>query len=254
MTATSLRLAVLAGMETTAGDAVARLEGYLAEAADAHVDLLVAPQRLLGESPLLSDAPSLRAIAASAGRHGVAVVCGYLEHCTGRTHEAVQAMDGNGRALANYRQTHLGPGAIERGVSPGQWLTQVRIGTVGVGLLLGEDVLAPEPARALALAGTAILALPANLGSESAALMPSLLRARAFENGCAIAFANRADHPASMIIGPDGDVLAEALRGLAVAEVPTSRPAEAARRLAARRPLLYQRLASSHPPDEALRL
>ena len=148
----------------------------------------------------------------------------------------------------------IGPGAIERGVSPGQWLTQVRIGTAGVGLLLGEDVLAPEPARALALAGTAILALPANLGSESAALMPSLLRARAFENGCAIAFANRADHPASMIIGPDGDVLAEALRGLAVAEVPTSRPAEAARRLAARRPLLYQRLASSHPPDEALRL
>jgi predicted amidohydrolase len=107
---------------------------------------------------------------------------------------------------------------------------------VGVGLLL------------------AILALPADLGSESAALMPSLLRARAFENGCAIAFANRADHPASMIIGPDGDVLAESLRGLAVADVSTTRPAEAARRLAARRPLLYQRLTSSHPPDEALRL
>ena len=79
---------------------------------------------------------------------------GYLERCTGRKHEAVQAIDLNGRALANYRQTHLGPGATERGVSPGQWLTQVRIDAAGIGLLLGEDVLAPEPARALALAGT----------------------------------------------------------------------------------------------------
>src|SRR4029077_6420973 len=108
---------------------------------------------LLGDSPLLSDAQSLRAIAAAAARHKVAIVCGYLERCTGRKHEAVQAIDLNGRALANYRQTHLGPGATERGVSPGQWLTQVRIDAAGIGLLLGEDVLAPEPARALALAG-----------------------------------------------------------------------------------------------------
>jgi 5-aminopentanamidase len=258
LTASSLRLAVVGGpLPADTQDLLAWADRRLREAAAARCELLVLPQQTFGayeeQEALLSDAPELRALAQAVARHGVATVFGYVEQCSGRRHHAIQMIDASGLAVANYRAAQLAPKTSAAGLSPGNWLNQVGLGGLGVGLLGDHDLSAPEPARALALAGAAILAIP----SDSAGIQPDivtvLLRARAFENGCAIAFANRAAAPASAIIGPDGVQLAEVADGLGIADVPRVRPTEAVSRLAARRPLLYQRLSSPHAQDRAPR-
>jgi predicted amidohydrolase len=258
MTSCSLRLAVAGGSAWSGPhDALAWAERQLAEAADARADLLVLPQRLLGdcgeEQALLSDDRLLRALAQAVARHGIPTAFGYVEQCTGRRHHAVQLVGAGGLALANYRAAHLTSDAVAAGLSPGNWLNQVRLGDLAVGLLGDDDLSVPEPSRALALAGSAVLAIPADISDAPAELVTALLRTRAFENGCAVAFANRGSAPASMIVGPDGRLLAQVPEGFAVAEVPKTRPAESASRLAARRPVLYQRLSLPHAQDRAPR-
>jgi predicted amidohydrolase len=242
-------------------DALAAAEHSIATAAAAGVRLLVLPQRLLAgrESEargILSDAPPLRALGEAARLHAVAVACGYLEHCSGRLHDAALFIDERGRALANYRRTHLDALRDPDELAPGHWLNLVAFGGTRLGLMIGPDLEAPELARALALAGAAILLVPARWGPQGGAMTEALLRARAFENGCGLLFANldaTADAPASLIVGPDGTVLAAAVAGLAIADLPLHRPEDGRRRLAARRPPLYQRLTVPLPPDEAPR-
>lgn len=258
MIESSLRLAVAGGSAPAGSEnALAWVERRLSEAEAAHADLLVLPQQVFGgcaeQEALLSDDPVLRALARTIARHGVATVLGYVEQCTGRRHHAVQVIDARGLALANYRATHLAPEAAAAGLSSGNWFNQVRLGGLAVGLLADDDLSAPEPARALALAGAAVLAIPADTAGIPPDIVTALLRARAFENGCAVAFANRAAEPASAIFGPDGMLLAGTADRIAVADVPVARPAEAVSRLAARRPLLYQRLSSPHAQDRAPR-
>ena len=247
----------LLGPPRDTAEALAAAEHALAAAATAEARLLVLPQRLIaGEGGpgcgILSDAPPLRALAELAGRHRVAVACGYLEHCSDRLHDAALFIDAAGCALANYRRTHLDGQSEADELAPGQWLNLVAFGGTRLGLLVGADIEAPEPARALALAGAALLLLPARWRPQGAAVGEALLRARAFENGFGLVFANLdgpADAPSSLIVGPDGAVLAAATSGVVVADLPVDRPEEGRRRLAARRPALYQRLTMPHPPD-----
>lgn len=248
------RLAVAGGLAATRpGGALAWAAERLAEAASAGADLLVLPQALLGEEALLSDDPALLRLAQVVARCGVATVFGYVEHCSGKRHHAVQVIDAAGRAIVNYRATHLAAGSQAAGLAAGAWLNLALVRSVRVGLLADADLLAPEVARALTLAGAAVLATPAGPTDLAPELAAALLRVRALENGRALAFASRGTSPPSLIVGPTGAPLASAELGLAIAEVPLVPPAEAASRLAARRPLLYQRLTSPHPPDAAPR-
>lgn len=228
-------------------------------AAAAGARLLLLPQRLLGGAAcgILSDAPPLRALGEAAGRRGVALACGYLEHCSGRRHDAALFIDGQGGALANYRRTHAEPaGDAAAEVAPGHWLNLVRFAGGKVGLLVGADIEAPEPARALALAGASLLAVAARGFGPDGAMAEAVLRTRAFENGCGLLFANLdgpAGAPAALIVGPDGAVLASAATGIAVADLPMERPEAGHRRLATRRPPLYHRLVLPHATEEAPR-
>ncbi|MFO1050317.1 MAG: nitrilase-related carbon-nitrogen hydrolase [Geminicoccaceae bacterium] len=254
MTEGRFRLGVAGGLTAARPDAVlAWAEARLAEAADAGADLLVLPQALLGEEAMLSDSLAVLLLAQAVARHRVPTVFGYVEHCSGRCHHAVQAIDAEGRALVNYRATHLAADSLAAGLVPGAWLNLALVRSVRIGLLADADPLAPELARALTLAGAVVLAAPAGLSDLPPELAAAVLRVRALENGCALAFASRGMSPPSLIVGPTGAPLASAEQGLAVAEVPLTPPAEAASRLAARRPLLYQRLTSPHPPDTAPR-
>jgi predicted amidohydrolase len=258
----TLRVAVAAVPERADGPqaALAAAERLLAAARGAR--LLVLPQRFLTggaaleTAAILSDAPPLRALGELARRHGIAVACGYLECCSGRIHDAALFIDERGCALANYRRTHLEAGVDPDTLAPGQWLNQVSFAATRLGLLLGADIEAPETARALALAGAAILLLPGERGADPGAITPAVLRARAFENGCAVAFANLgkgADAPPAMLVGPDGTILAQATSGLAVADLPAPPGGPAPSRLAGRRPPLYQRLTLPHTAGAPLR-
>jgi predicted amidohydrolase len=118
-----------------------------------------------------------------------------------------------------------------------------------VGILVGYDLLFPEAARVLRLAGCDLILVAGALGAGADAANV-LLPARALENRCVVAFAS-ADPllaPAA-VIGPDGRQIGgptggEGGRGLVLADLPPGAgPAAGAGALAERRPRLYARLA-----------
>jgi predicted amidohydrolase len=267
---TTMRIAVFDGPSVPGDKAanLARLEALAAQAAATGAALLVLPQ-LFATGPCrdaaaaermaeLSDGPIAQRLTAIARSARIAILCGYVEQCTGQRHDAALLVDAGGRALANYRRTHLPPGADREAFAPGQWLTITLLGEVRAGILIGPDIEAPEPARALALAGARILLVPADHDAAAAMVGQAVLSARAFENGVGLAYANAAADaaaPRSRLVAPDGTVLATAAPGgLALAEVPMAPPPAAARRLASRRPRLYQKLALPGPGEEGPRL
>jgi predicted amidohydrolase len=186
-------------------------------------------------------------------------LCGYAESCTGRVHDAALLVDGRGCALANYRRVHLAPETDEPRFAPGAWLNVAVLGGRRVGLLLGADVEGPETARSLALAGAEVLLVAARHGPAAAAAVDAVLPARAAENRCALAYANREAGPGAppaRLVAPDGAVLAAAGDddGLTVATVPLAGPADRRERDLLRRPRLYQRLVAPMPDEDGPRL
>lgn len=233
-----------------------RLERLAAAARRAGGDLLVLPQLFLTGScndraaamrlAEVSDGPAALAVAATARRERIAILCGYIELCTGQPWDAALLVDEQGCALLNYRRTHLLTKADSAIFGKGQWLSTAPLQGRKVALLTGADIEVPEPARALALAGAAILLLPALHPPTAALVTEALLPTRAYENGLVIAYANGhgdPDAPRSRIVGADGRVLAQAAAAgdLALADIPDS--ATGSSRLRGRRPRLYQRLA-----------
>lgn len=253
---TTFRVAVppTAGRPKTAAAALDTIDAWAVTAAAMQTHLLVLPQTFLtdaiglddwaGQGALLSDGPELVALASIARRHRVAIACGYVERCSGRFHDAALFVDHRGCALANYRRTHFVPGREPDLLAEGHWLNVVPFADRKLGLLIGPDIEAPEPARALALAGADSLLVLAAHGPDADVVGEVLLPARAYENGCAIVYANGcgdAASPVSRILDPRGAVLAMASQKLAGAALPA--PAPAGR--VARRPQLYRKLAAS---------
>lgn len=226
-------------------------------AAVARARLLVLPQLFLtgaavGDA-LLSDGPELVLVARIAREHGVAIACGYLEQCTGRYHDAALFVDDRGCALANYRRTHFVPGREPEQLAIGHWLTVVPFAGRKWGLLIGADVEAPEVARALVLAGAEGLLVLAGHGEGRDIVSDVLLPARAYENGCAVAYANAggAGAPSSRIVAADGSLLAVAETEPASAAV-LSAGGTAGR--VERRPQLYRRLTALESDPQSPRI
>ena len=144
----------------------------------------------VAERALLSDDPALRDLAAIARAERVAILCGYLEVCTGRQHDSALFVDHRGCALANYRRTHFNSGGDPGPLARGQWLTVVSFADTRLGVLIGADIEAPEPAQALTLAGANILLVLGSHGAEASIVGDAVLPTRAFENACAVAYAN----------------------------------------------------------------
>ncbi len=120
--------------------------------------------------------------------------------------------------LGCYRKTHLICLGVDRYLTPGERLAEPFATPLGrLGMLICYDLRFPEPARVLALTGAQAILLP-TAWPQAATLYPDFVaRARAAENGL---YLLAADHVGSegasrylgrsMIIGPDGEVLAEA--------------------------------------------
>jgi predicted amidohydrolase len=232
----------------------AALERAARSAAAAGAVLLVAPEFALGGPPgpedsgSASDGPLARALAEIAASAGIAIAAGYLEACSGRLYSAALVVGGDGRALANYRRTHLRPAERER-LAAGAWLSIVPLGDRRCGLLIGYDLRFPEVARALALAGADLFLVLGGDPPESEAVLGPLAHARAIENGVPLVVAARAGPGAApaRILGAGGELsaLAGAGPGTIVADLPPAAPARAG--LADRRPRLYQQLVADEP-------
>ena len=219
-----------------------------ARARAAGADLLVLPQRMLGGACASpddaeaaaepSDGEGARTLAAIAREHAIAILCGYVERCSGRRHDATRLFDANGLCVLNYRRAHLRMEAEAALFAHGHWLSQMPLDGSRLGLLLGHDLHFPEAARALALSGADVLVHQARADADGA-----LLTARAIENGVPVVSATGGpDAPAARIIGPAGVLLAQDAE-LAVAELPRATGGPHADR----RPRLYARLVEPHP-------
>ncbi|WP_290652047.1 carbon-nitrogen hydrolase family protein [Aquisalimonas sp.] len=213
------------GMGDVAGN-LAAVQEQARRAHSAGIDLLVFPElyatgynlgqqfHALAEPVHGAIGERLQRIAAASG---VALICGYPERCDGRIYNAAMVVDGRGRRLGNYRKTHL-YGPVERSVfaAGDAWLV-IELCGLRVGVLICYDIEFVEPARALALTGVDLLAVPTALTASARAVARRIAPARAQENQVYLAYANHCGEEhglryagESCIIGPNGEDLARA--------------------------------------------
>ena len=225
--------------QTGSAEALRQLDAAAAQARAQGADLLVCPEMGLTGYAIgpervaalaeVADGPLAQTVAATAQRHGIAIVCGYPErHPHGdKPFNAAQAIGPDGAPLGHYRKTHLF-GEMDRAqFSPGdaspmvfEWLGW------RLGLLICYDVEFPETVRGLALQGAdAVLVPTANMTGFDE--VPNLLvPARACENRLFVAYANACGSEGdvrygglSTVAGPGGQVMAQAGREAALLAV-----------------------------------
>jgi predicted amidohydrolase len=223
-----------------------RLDEICASAASRQVEVLVTPEMFTtgyaithdGVLRLAEDAggPTEAAVATIARHHRLAIVYGHPERAAGGGAYNAAAMVGpDGVVRGRHRKVHLYGGLDRDQFLPGQAPPAAfDFDGTRVGMLICYDVEFPEAVRSLAVGGArAVLVPTANMtGCEE--VQEFLVRARACENACGIAYANYcgADdvfeyNGMSMICGPRGEVLAQAdARGeeLIIADVPREPP------------------------------
>ena len=136
-----------------------------------------------------------------------------------RAYKSLLLLDG-GELICSYRQAHLDAAEQAAGFAPGEApppLIDTRLGRIG--LLAGRDALAPEPARALKLAGAEVLvwcASPLVDATEDGVRV--IARTRAAENRVYVVASAGPDHAGgAYVVEPPGAVVAESLAGEAMA-------------------------------------
>jgi predicted amidohydrolase len=165
------------------------------------------------------DGPSLRRAAEIAAAAGIALLFGYPERGPDATvYNAAALVDRDGRMLANARKAHLF-GDLDRGMfhAGEKPFASAVLDGIRVGILICYDVEFPEAARAHALAGCDLVAVPTALMAPFDVVAQTVVPARAFENQLFMAYANRCGREGdlvycgqSCIVGPDGADLARA--------------------------------------------
>lgn len=119
-----------------------------------------------------------------------------------------------GELVGEYRKVHL-KGEERMTFRAGYKYPIFETNFGNIGLLLGYDIAFPEAARALALDGAEMILVSANWEKPRNEEWRTYVMARAFENSCFIAAANRVGEDVtysfigdSMIVGPRGQSLA----------------------------------------------
>lgn len=233
------------------------------DAATAGARLLILPEMFLtgyhigpeavGQLAEPASGPSAEKAASIARATGIALLYGYPERGEdGRIYNAAILVNGDGRAIANHRKTHLFGDIDRNAFSPGEGPpTIAELEGIKLGILICYDVEFPENVRLLALAGADVVAVPTALMAPYDFIADRLVPARAYENQLFLAYANRTGQEQeldylgrSCIIAPDGTELARAgaEEDMIVADLDMQR-LQASRKintyLADRRPELY---------------
>ena len=230
--------------------ALAKLEGIVADARAAGVDLLVLPDATLGG--YLSDLrrpdptalpPALTEDSFEVGRviamAGPMVICfGYAEEAGALLYNSALCVSGDG-ILGRHRKVHQPAGeSLVYAAGDGFDAFETPVGRVG--MLIDYDKTFPEAARSLALDGATVLAClsawPASV-TDRASRLPQYRQSSLFDlYDCARAAENQVVWVSSnqtgvmgglrflgqaKVVGPGGDILARTTSkgGLAVAEI-----------------------------------
>jgi len=236
-----------------------RLDEACAAAAAGRADVLVTPEMFtsgygltpaqvaeLAENP---GGPTEAAVGEIARRHGLAISFGHPERAVdgGAPYNAATLIGPDGLVRGHHRKVHLF-GDMDRELFAANGAPPAAFDLDGtrVGMLICYDVEFPEAVRRLAADGARLVLVPTANMAGFQVVQELLVRARALENGCGVAYANYcgADdvfeyNGLSVICGPDGSVLAQASTGdeeLIIADVPLE---PAGTYLADYRPELY---------------
>ena len=155
-------------------------------------------------------------LAALSRQHGMVIIGSLPEPHDGKVYNTAYVLD-NGELRGKYRKIHLFSLMQEdRSFDGGEnWLlVETSVGRIGV--FICYDLRFPELARRLAVEGAEILVVPGEWPKPRQEHWRTLLRARAIENQLFVVAANccglvgKLDFfGMSMIIGPQGEVLAE---------------------------------------------
>jgi hypothetical protein len=204
----------------------------------------------------------IKRLGAAAARHQMyLVVCSDLIESDGATYNTAFFLGRDGREIGRYHKvcpTWSEAGARQRGKSFPVFPTS-DLGTAG--LLICYDLVIPETARCLALAGADIIFFPtmgtAAIGDDDIGLQA--LRVRAAENFVWLVVAHWGD--GAMIISPQGKIVAKAEGpdGLAIADIDPRGNREGgdamnwqhdmrARLFRERNPAAFQILTDTNPP------
>jgi predicted amidohydrolase len=172
-----------------------------------------------------ADGAAMRQLAALAREADIALLYGYPERAAdGRVYNSVQLLDRDGRALLNYRKTHLFGGLDRTMFSVGdEHFPVVELDGWRLGVLICYDLEFPENTRRLALAGANLIVVPTANMQPFEFVATVTVRSRAFENHCYVAYANYTGREASFeycgrssVAGPNGEcsVLNDSEEGL----------------------------------------
>ena len=207
----------------------------LEQAKDARADLLVFGELWLNQpGGIESDHELIVKIGKSAGAAGMPIIFGYCELCKTGTYSAAQFIDADGHSISNCRSTHPRNGDL----TANNWMTIVDVDDERIGILLDQDYLLPEPARALALSGATTFLKLSKHPSEDVLIEQAILTSRAAENGVAALSISERD-----VLGfsPTGKKLqpVSCTERMTVFDIEGDRP-----NMPIRRPELYQKLVS----------
>jgi predicted amidohydrolase len=199
------------------------------------------------------DGPSVKRIADAAARSRIAVFMGYPERTAddGPVYDSVFAVNAAGRVCGSYRKIHLFQDE-NRWFLPGDQPCVLDVGLGPVGLLICYDLEFPEAARQLALQGAAWIAVSTGNMLPNQHQQEVYVQARAAENRCWVALANRVGREGdltffggSAVADPFGELAVQAGDGetLLLAQIDLARADQArlnADYLADRKPAVYR--------------
>lgn len=130
------------------------------------------------------------------------IVAGLYERDGAAVYNTAVLIDREGRLAGKYRKVYLPREEVEAGLTPGNDYPVFQTDFGRLGIMICWDVQYTDPARALALKGADLIALPIWDGN------PTLTKARAIENSIFVVTSGYGI--ASMILDPMGETLASA--------------------------------------------
>jgi len=187
------------------------------------VDLILFPELVtsgyeLGvkftEVAQLIPGPTANLMAQRAQQLGVYIGFGMVakERVESILYDAAVLVGPEGEIVGEYRKTHL-KGEERMAFREGYKLPIFETEIGNLGFMLGWDLAFPEVARSMVLDGAEILCALSSWESNDIDEWATLLKARAYENACFVAGANRVGEDVtiefggeSMIVGPRGKV------------------------------------------------
>ena len=221
-----VRLAAAAlAVQPSAVDLMEQVRAMAATLATQGAELLVLPDLAGADPHALSHTELLPQLEALSAETGLMLAVTLAERPARgeadeeRVYKSMLLLDG-GALVCAYRQAHLVADEVAAGFTPGDApppLVETRLGRLG--LIAGGDALAPEPARALKLAGAEVLVWcgrPVAGAVEDG--VRAIARTRAAENRVyVVASAGPQRAGGAYVVEPSGAVAAESLAGEAMA-------------------------------------